>query len=1199
MDAKKKIRPGSHEDIEGLARLPDESSSPVMRLAPDGSVLYANKFSRTIHTLVDPKTEKVDRTLVKIAKAQYEANQERRIDYPVNGVIFELAVMPVHEFEYVNIYGRDVTEMRDAVKNAADLVKFPNENPNPVMRALANGTVLFCNLASEEIPGLIDLGPPIRMNKLLSDTVGNAMRQNAPMSVHVDSGDRTFLFNVNPVQGEEYANIYGRDITAEIEAQKALVNANAQLERRVAERTASVRLLQNIVLAANSAESFEAALQTALHEICIYTRWPVGHAYVVKSTDGLGELVPSGIWHIETTSAFSDLRQATEKMRFGNADDIPGQVMAEGREVWVEDLSARRNFRRQAFIDKAELKAAMAFPVTVDMQVIGVLEFFAQDVTPANIEIIKTLEHVGAQLGSVAERKRAEEALAQSQKQAALAHSRLRDAIEAMGQAFVLFDSDDNMVLFNGKYREVIKNFTGGIEPEIGDPFSKQLTYNAPIRHADKTPEEQAEWIQDVLKFRASKKTRISTDQSPDGRWYRTEGFTTGEGGTVSIYTDITESKQNEEELARLAKKAELAHSRLTDALEVMHQAFVLFDSEDRIVLFNKKYSEMMQMLSGKPPEIGRSFEAGAWLVVEHNAKDASKKEKGAYVANLMKTRAEKSNRFSVDQMPDGSWLRAEGFDTADGGTVSIFTDVSEDKEHEAELQKLLDELEIARDEAVGANAAKSQFLANMSHELRTPLNAIIGYAELLIDDAEDDENEDYIPDLQKIQNAGKHLLGLINDILDLSKIEVGKIELFIEEFSVAEMLADVSNTIKPLVEKNRNALEVTIDTAVGSIQSDLTKLRQNLFNLLSNAAKFTEDGTLNVAVRLEDGPAGGLIVFDISDQGIGMTEEQLAKVFDPFTQADSSTSRKFGGTGLGLTITREFCRMLGGDVSVVSEVDVGTTFTMKVAVDANQIRLLDQKDDLPEAKIEVGEDAPLILIIDDDKNVRELLHRNISASGYRTELAKNGKEGLEKAKKLKPDAITLDVIMPHVDGWSVLGQLKASKATADIPVVMVTIAEDRSLGFSLGAAEYLSKPVDRKKLISVLKKFLKERSDSTVLLVEDDEATRSVMRSYLEKEGNKVIEVENGRKGIEAMTKELPSLVLLDLMMPEMDGFGFVEEYRKHEDWHSVPVVVVTAKTLTKEEKRKLDGWVEAMYSKLDSSVEDVLKDIKNLLPE
>ena len=1060
MVGKKKIRPGSADDLEGLARLPEESTSPVIRLDPEGNTLYANKFSRTLHQLVSPKTGKVDPDLVKTAIECYKKDKDKRIDYPVDDAVFELAVVPVHEFEYTNIYGRDVTETRAAVKQAADVAKFPNENPNPVMRAKAGGNVLFCNHASENIPGVIEMGPPVRLNTLLVNTVSEAMRTQENTAVHFESGEETFLFTVNPVAGEDYANIYGREITAEIEAQRALENANAQLERRVAERTASVRLLQNIVLAANSAESLEAALQTALHEICIYTNWPVGHAYVVQSQNGHDELIPTGIWHIETSSELSNLRQATERLRFGDASGLPGKVLEEGREVWIENLSQHSNLRRGDFMEKAGLKAGMAFPVTINTQVIGVLEFFSQEVSPTNIEIIKTLEHVGAQLGSVAERKAAEAAVKRSQEDAELAHSRLSDALEVIGQGFVLFDKDDNIALFNTKYAERVRKILGR-DPVIGDNFEALIRASAEVNYIPDSMENKEEWIQRILAERRETKTRDSI------------------------------SKQN-----------------------------------------------------------------------------------------------------------DGTWFRAEGYETSDGGTVSIFTDVTELKEHEQELDGLVKELGVARDAAVDANSAKSQFLANMSHELRTPLNAIIGYSELLIDDAEDDENEEYIPDLQKIQNAGKHLLGLINDILDLSKIEVGKIELFIEEFSVADMLEDVSNTIKPLVEKNQNSLEISISKSVGMIRSDLTKLRQNLFNLLSNAAKFTENGVLKVQVDIKPSKTGDLIVFDVIDQGIGMTPEQLEKIFEPFTQADSSTSKKFGGTGLGLTITREFSRMLGGDISAESEIDVGTTFTMTVAVDGNGLQGESQKAEEPATQGEVSADAPLVLIIDDDKNVRELLHRNLSTAGYRTELAANGKEGLEKAKSLKPDAITLDVIMPHTDGWSVLSQLKAAKDTADIPVVMVTIAEDRSLGFSLGAAEFLSKPVDRKKLVGVLNRFLQKREGSTVLLVEDDKSTRAVMRKYLEKEGAKVVEAENGRQGIDTMLETPPSLVLLDLMMPEMDGFGFVEEYRKHKEWHDIPIIVVTAKELSSEETRKLEGWVDALYSKLESSVDDVLKDIVELLP-
>ncbi len=1050
---KSKIVPGSAADVEGLARLPDEFNSPVLRLNSRGQTLYANKFSRTIPSLIDPENERINPALAKQARDCFKAGSVKRLDFPVGDIIYELAVVPVPEQKYINIYGRDVTEAREAAAHAISLAKFPDENPAPVMRALGNGDIVFCNQASETIPGVIERGTPLRLTPSLAKTSAEAMGTRTIQTVNLKSGDRTFLFTVSPIEGEEYANIYGRDITSEIEAQQSLVEANAHLERRIAERTASVRLLQNIVLAANSAENFEAALQSALHEICTYTRWPVGHAYIVTALEGRSELVPSGIWHIETSSALSNLRQATERLRFGDSGDLPGQVVAAGREVWVENLSTRKGFRRKEFIKKAGLKSAMAFPVTVDSQVIGVLEFFAHNVTPANIEIIKTLEHVGAQLGSVAERKRAEEALAHSQKQAAVAHSRLTDALEVMGQAFVLFDKDDRMILFNGKYREVIKSFTGGVEPEIGDHFSQQLRMNAPIRHADKTPEAQEAWIQNVLKFRAQNTTRQSTDQAPDGRWYRTEGFTTSEGGTVSIYTDITDSKKNEEELA------------------------------------------------------------------------------------------------------------------------------------------------IARDAAVQANSAKSQFLANMSHELRTPLNAIIGYSELLIDDVKDDENDDYIPDLEKIKSAGKHLLGLINDILDLSKIEVGKIELYIEEFDVAEMLADVANTIKPLVAKNDNVLEVNIDKEIGKVHSDLTKLRQNLFNLLSNAAKFTKKGGLSLRATTEKSAAGELLVFAVADQGIGMTKEQLERVFDPFTQADSSTSKNYGGTGLGLTITREFCRMLGGDVTATSQPGVGTTFTMKVLADGRSLQVEDQPD-APLRSSKVSDDAPLILVIDDDLNVRDMLQRNLAASGYRTVAAGSGKDGISKAKELLPDAITLDVIMPHTDGWAVLTALKSNADTAHIPVVMVTISEDKRLGFSLGASEFLSKPVDRKKLVGVLERFLGQGENRTVLLVEDDKATREIMRKYLANENTTIIEAENGRVGIKKLSETRPALILLDLMMPEMDGFGFIEEYRKRREWHQVPIIVITAKVLTKAEKAKLEGWVDGFYSKLDTSIEQVLKDVSALLP-
>jgi|GEM_PF-447631 len=1328
---KKQIEPGSFDDLEGLARLPEESISPVFRVHKSGRTLFANRFTRETPVLYDAKTKKFVPQIIKQVKESFKSRERAAIDFEINGAIYEVQIIPVDGSEYVNGYGRDVTEMRDAVKRAADLAKFPNENPNPVMRAQGNGTVLFCNHAAEALPGVLDLGPPVRLSTLLATTAAEAMRTRQITTVHHETGEQTFMFTLTPVHGEEYLNIYGRDITPEIEAQNALVAANEQLERRVAERTASVRLLQNIVLAANSADSLEAALQTALHEICIYTNWPVGHAYIVQSRNGQDELVPSGIWHIETSSALSDLRSATENLRFGDTSGLPGKVVQEGREVWVENLASYKDLRRAPFIEKAGLKAGMAFPVTINTQVIGVLEFFSQDIAPTNIEVIKTLEHVGAQLGSVAERKAAEAAVKQSQKEAELSHARLTDALEVIGQGFVLFDKDDNIALFNSKYAERVHKILGR-DPVLGDSFETLMRATAEVGYIPGSTDDKEEWFQKTMRERRETKTRDSISKQNDGTWFRAEGYETSDGGTVSVFTDVTALKEQEEKMAELAREAELAHNRLRDAVEAIGQGFVIFDAEDRFVLFNQRYLDVMAKIGhspkigqrfedvirdtkrtdfpgsskeewiqgilknrreqptrsstaqidgrwfqtegyqtreggivsiftditdmkekedelaelaraaklshtrlndaieslsqafilydkddrvvmlneqarqlwvgasqdGKPPQIGETFETFLRRTNNPKRKFKTDAEREAWYVSVMENRSANKVRKSVDHLPDGRYIRSEGFETSEGGIVSIFTDITEEKEHEAELDKLVKELGVARDAAVEANSAKSQFLANMSHELRTPLNAIIGYSELLIDDAADDENDDYIPDLEKIQKAGKHLLGLINDILDLSKIEVGKIELFIEEFAINDMLEDVTNTIKPLMEKNNNVLELEIDKAVSSITSDLTKIRQNLFNLLSNASKFSKDSTVTVKVFPEVDQGLESLVFEVIDKGVGMTEAQLERVFDPFTQADASTSKNYGGTGLGLTITREFSRMLGGDITATSQVGLGTTFTMKVRTDANLIKS-DTEDDDTGAPVRAGTGAPLVLIIDDDPSVRELLRRNLDVAGYRTETARNGDEGIELAKRLNPDAITLDVIMPKTDGWTVLSKLKADPKTADIPVVMLTISEDRNLGYSLGASEFLTKPINRKKLVQVLDKFLADATERSVLLVEDDEATRAVMRKYLDKEKIDVVEAENGRIGLEAIEKARPSLILLDLMMPEMDGFQFIEEFRKHPEWSDIPIIVVTAKILTKAEKTKLEGWVEALYSKSDADIDHVLAEVSAQLPD
>ncbi len=383
-----------------------------------------------------------------------------------------------------------------------------------------------------------------------------------------------------------------------------------------------------------------------------------------------------------------------------------------------------------------------------------------------------------------------------------------------------------------------------------------------------------------------------------------------------------------------------------------------------------------------------------------------------------------------------------------------------------------------AKEAAEAANQSKSVFLANMSHELRTPLNAIIGYSEMLEEDAQASGQKEFVSDLQKIRSSGKHLLGLINDVLDLSKVEAGKMKLFLETFEVASLVEEVVATARPLVEKNGNRLDVRCAEDVGQIREDVTKVRQVLLNLLSNAAKFTEKGIVSLQVSRESDVTGSWVVFRVRDTGIGMTPEQTAKLFQAFTQADGSTMRKYGGTGLGLALSRKFCVMMGGDINVESAPGKGSTFVVRLPGDienydgeATSIRLRlpgRRREESREAGV-VAPTGKTLLVIDEDPAVRQLMERIASREGYRLVTAASGEEGLKLVREVRPDIITLEVVMPGIDGWTVLKSLKSDPELTNIPVVMVSISDDRDRGLAMGAADYLVKPVDRDRLAGIL----------------------------------------------------------------------------------------------------------------------------------
>jgi len=766
------------------------------------------------------------------------------------------------------------------------------------------------------------------------------------------------------------------------------------------------------------------------------------------------------------------------------------------------------------------------------------------------------------------EREQALKRLEAARDEVAAANQILRVTFDHMAQGVTMFDGSGRLVAWNQQFRDLL---------DLPDTLlTKSTTFADFLRYLALRGDFGAGDPEHQVRKRLTdlEQPYVGARTLPDGRVFEVRRNPVPGGGFVSMYTDITQQ--------RLAQAlVEQARNRLSDAIQSISDGFALWDQEDRLATFNDRCRQLLKL--GNEVAVGMTYETLARVLAERRARGIGRSDDTeAWIAQQMA--AHRSAGADEDlQLDDGTWLRVGSHRTREGGVVTTWTDISALKHRELELADLVTRLEVARDQATEANRVKSTFLANMTHELRTPLNAIIGYSEILEEEAKDKQLSELLPDIDRIEAAGRHLLGVINDILDLSKIEAGRMDIYLEDIDLVALIGEIQTMIRPLAAKNGNMLEVICPTDIGYMRSDATKVKQSLLNLLGNSSKFTSAGKIALRVSRSQSATGATIAFQVSDTGIGMSAGELARLFQAFTQVEATTTKRFGGTGLGLAITKHFCDLLGGDITVSSEVGKGSTFTITLPDRASA----ESAAMVAEPRVSaVADDAATVLVVDDDPVSLDLLSVTLGKEGYRVIHARSGEEALQQARLHRPQAITLDVLMPHMDGWAVLVALKADPDLREIPVIMVTVLKDRGLAFSLGASDFMTKPVDRVGLTAMLRQHKTGGVNGLVFIVEDDPSTRDATRRLLERLGLTVAEASNGLEALRWLDGHpAPSLILLDLMMPIMDGFEFLEELQRRPGLRNVPVVVLTAKELSVEEIAALTGRTQRIMTKQATS--------------
>jgi len=698
----------------------------------------------------------------------------------------------------------------------------------------------------------------------------------------------------------------------------------------------------------------------------------------------------------------------------------------------------------------------------------------------------------------------------------------------------------------------------------------------------------------------------------PTNKWFHAHAYADNEGGLAVFFRDITEQKNMENKLRD-------RDIYLCTLLNHLVDGVIAIDENGLIKMFNPSAEKLFGYSSD---EI-----AGKNISVLMSENDAFQHNK--YLKNYVRSNTPRIigvGREILAKHKNGQTFPADlAVNTMIVDDRRYFIgsvrDISDRKKAEKELHHYREHLEqlvesrtqdliVARDRALEANKSKSDFLANMSHELRTPLNAIIGYSEMIEEETSDKNFDSVSLDIRKIKASGKHLLSLINNILDLSKIEAGHMENYIEKFSVACLMGNIISSVESLLTQNNNSLKLTVNDNIDQMESDVTKVRQIMFNLISNANKFTENGLIDIHVLNHTFDELEWITIEVTDTGIGMSKEQMDQLFKPFVQGDNSTTRKYGGTGLGLAITERLCYMLGGSIRVNSLLDHGATFSVCLPIKSKKPQTTKKRwfsvgPKVNPKVIRFGHDDEVInekrckvssvLVIDDDANIRDLMERFLTRQGFYAYTAASADEGIALAHKIKPDVITLDVMMPEKDGWWALTELKKSAALKDIPIVMMSLVEDKELGYALGASDYLTKPVEKETLFSTITKHVRMKEKLIAFVIQPDNHCSQTITSALEENNILAVCFEDNETAYSQLFAFHPDIIIIELHTPSGDSMRLMDRIRKNPRWQQIAIFVTTSGELSAAEATQFKDNIHDILYNNDQTGDEFLTNLKN----